>query len=142
MNIVITPNKLDVSAQLHASLQQATSTKEIQPDHTQIIFNFRNSSYYQTKAGYHPVEISISREDARDDWRLLYISDLAYFGHPYPELDIEIDFNFQAGIFYMVGLTRQPINHPMVQDFYKTWESNFLAYLSSGVFDDITVNSW
>ncbi|MEZ9026124.1 DUF2787 domain-containing protein [Vibrio cyclitrophicus] len=117
-------------------------TKQVQQgngdnDSDLLTVNFRDTSYSAEAGGYHPVEMMIRNEDNK--WRLCYITDFAYSGGVYPELAIELDFNIESNIFRQIFLAPCALAHREVKSFYRTWEGNFLEYLSDGVFDQIKV---
>ncbi|MBO7910473.1 DUF2787 domain-containing protein [Vibrio sp. G41H] len=117
-------------------------TKQVQQgngnnDSDLLTVNFRDTSYSAEAGGYHPVEIMIRNEGNK--WRLCYITDFAYSGGVYPELTIELDFNIESNIFRQMFLAPCALAHREVKSFYRTWEGNFLEYLSDGVFDQIKV---
>ncbi|TCN91492.1 DUF2787 domain-containing protein [Vibrio crassostreae] len=117
-------------------------TKQVQQgnggnDSDLLTVNFRDTSYSAEAGGYHPVEIMIRNEGNK--WRLCYITDFAYSGGVYPELAIELDFNIESNIFRQMFLAPCTLAHREVKSFYRTWEGNFLEYLSDGVFDQIKV---
>ncbi|MCG6200030.1 DUF2787 domain-containing protein [Psychromonas antarctica] len=142
MDIKINQNPLKVSAKFHKQLNQQIKQKRITEEDTQITLNFRDLSYYNKQGGYHPIEISMQKDQSTGNWDLLYITDFAYYGYPYPELATEFDFNFSMQTFFMIGCAGKPLSHPEVKEFYKLWQSNFTCYLESGAFDEIVVNSW
>lgn len=102
---------------------------------SRVTINFRDSSYSAEAGGYHPVEICLEQQG--DDWQLLYITDFAYCGGIYPELEVELDFNCESGLFSMAYQAPVPLTSRGVSGFYKTWEKNFLSYLAQGSFDQI-----
>lgn len=117
-------------------------TKQVQQgngdnDSDLLTVNFRDTSYSAEAGGYHPVEIMIRNEGNK--WRLCYITDFAYSGGVYPELAIELDFNIESNIFRQMFLAPCTLAHREVKSFYRTWEGNFLEYLSDGAFDQIKV---
>jgi hypothetical protein len=143
MDIKISKNPLKVSAKLHKQLNKQIKQKGIAESDTQITINFRDLSYYKKKqGGYHPVEISMQKNVLMGNWDLLYITDFAYFGYPYPELATEFDFNFSIQTFFMIGCADKPLSHREVKEFYKLWQNNFTSYLESGAFDEIVVSTW
>ncbi|CAM4357514.1 DUF2787 domain-containing protein [Vibrio agarivorans] len=105
-----------------------------------LTINFRDSNYGAESGGYHPVEIRVQRDEAQQ-WHFCYITDFAYCGGPYPELEVEIDFNIEQNSFRQMFLAPSPLNKHEVTEFYKVWESNFLEYLSDGAFDQIEVSA-
>ena len=142
MEFIINKCHPRVSAKFIKQLIQQIKKQEIAEEDTQITINFRDLSYYNKQGGYHPVEISMQKEQSTGHWDLLYITDFSYCGYPYPELSTEFDFNFSLQAFFMIGCAGKPLKHPEVKEFFKIWQSNFLCYLGSGAFDEIVVNSW
>jgi hypothetical protein len=102
-----------------------------------ITLNFSDPNYHADSGGYHPVEIGLVRHGAH--WELNYMTDFAYFGRVYPELEKEIDVCFQqrevfssyAGTQYLQqasGLVRLLID-------------NFLGYIALGVYvEKVTID--
>jgi hypothetical protein len=106
-----------------------------------IIFNFRDKSYSADKGGFHPVEICLNKH-SDGVWHYTYITDFAYIGNHYPELERGLDFDFSRGEWFAC---HQQGWHPIKDDgaakeLYQLWEHNFLAYMAMQAYDLITVN--
>ncbi|HAS8506480.1 TPA: DUF2787 domain-containing protein [Vibrio vulnificus] len=124
---------------LSKGLQQALITQLEQrstSNQSPITLNFRDSTYSAEAGGFHPVEISLQRTQL-GKWKILYITDFAYFGNVYPELERNVDFDIASGQAYFSGMGWQDINTYGVRGFYLLWESNFLSYLDMEAYDDI-----
>ena len=96
-----------------------------------VTMNFRDPSYGPESGGFHPVEIRLQRRG--NLWSLVYMTDFSYVGMgDYAELAKEVDFDFssQEGLVAHVHIV--PLSE--LQEFYALWESNFLSYLSLGVY--------
>nr|MCH1933091.1 DUF2787 domain-containing protein [Shewanella shenzhenensis] len=65
-------------------------------------------------------------------WRISYITDFAFFGRPYPELEKDIDFNFVTGEGYQAFVGYHPLRN--FSGIYRMWEGNFRSYLNSNIF--------
>lgn len=92
-----------------------------------VILNFRDPDYSSERGGYHPVEISITKQGI-----IQYVTDFAYVGRPpYAELAKEIDFDFSLGILQHFG-REFPIVHGRA--LFALWQRNFVSYYRSGVF--------
>jgi len=91
-------------------------------------FNFKDPNYSVVNGGFHPVEIRIepNLDDGDDKWKLCYITDFRLVGDGVcEELAVDADFSFELNLFNsMYG------SYPLIEadDFYSTWESNFLSY--------------
>ena len=99
-----------------------------------FVLNFRDPEYSAETGGYHPVEVAINKHG-----QILYITDFAYFGlPPMAELCKEIDFDFEQGVFQQ--------NHGIYpidsgRELFRIWQSNFIFYFNSDVFD-VSVNTY
>lgn len=131
---------IPVSEKMHRAISNTVSNSKQDTNQSALTINFRDSSYDAERGGYHPVEIRVQRDDV-PQWHLCYITDFAFNGGPYPELDVELDFNFEHNSFRQMFLSPSPLNSREVTEFYKVWESNFLEYLSDGAFDQIEVSA-
>lgn len=92
-----------------------------------VILNFRDPGYSPERGGYHPVEIAIDRKGM-----ILYITDFSFVGRPpYAELAKELDFDFSQQLFGHMGQ-----DYPLSEgrEIFQLWQSNFVAYYRSGVY--------
>ena len=116
---------------LHATINEAI---QLHPEHdnatTRIVLNFFDPFYSPDSGGYHPVEIAMNREN--EVWNLEYMTDFAYYGKHYPELEKEIDINFTTGQVYssFSGYLDQ-INGQSLSMLFIT---NFIEYYKLGVY--------
>ncbi len=83
--------------ELHSGLEETNS----------VTFNFRDKSYSAENGGFHPVEISLTKE-ADNTWQYAYITDFAFVGNHYPELAKELDFDFLSGEWFASYLRDYP----------------------------------
>lgn len=142
-DILFNPSSLPISHQLHALLSSTLATKLANDDQLatcpSLVFNFRDQSYSAESGGFHPVEIAISRTTEKC-WDVEYITDFAYVGNVYPELERCLDFDFQSQSFYAQYCGYSPIkDNPSAIELYQLWESNFLSYTDMGAYDDISI---
>ncbi len=103
-----------------------------------VVFNFRDKSYSAEGGGFHPVEICLFRS-SDGDWQYQYVTDFAYVGNHYPELEKALDFDFHNCGAYSCGIPMQ--NQQEANELYQLWEDNFLAYLEMDAYDDISITS-
>ncbi|NOH84095.1 DUF2787 domain-containing protein [Vibrio sp. 03-59-1] len=130
---------LPISVNLQTVLLKHINTQPNQSfDH--FTLNFSNTSYSAESGGYHPVEIALQKDSA-ERWSILYITDFAYMGNYYPELERSVDFDIGNNMAFFTGVGWQAIDAYGVNDFYKIWESNFLSYLDMESYDQIEVSS-
>lgn len=104
-----------------------------------LTINLRDTSYSAESGGYHPVEIMILKRK-ESQYVIQYLTDFAYMGNVYPELERNIDFDVANGQAFIAPLGWQDCNNKQVLEFYSLWESNFLAYLEMGAYDEIDIS--
>lgn len=130
---------LSISPQLQTVLIDHINTKA-NDSVTAITLSFRDTSYSAEAGGFHPVEIAMQKDSA-ECWSILYITDFAYFGLAYPELERNVDFDIGNNMAFFTGVGCQAIDAYGVNDFYQLWESNFLSHLEMDAFDEIKLSS-
>ncbi|TCT59013.1 DUF2787 domain-containing protein [Vibrio crassostreae] len=139
--LVFTSLPLPVSKKLYALLNERYSAhllnNETLSTSRHVVFNFRDKTYNADAGGFHPVEISIC-QSSTGEWCVEYITDFAYMGSYYPELERNLDFDFRARQCFASyhGWFSMKDNREAIE-LYQLWESNFLAYVEMEAFDDI-----
>lgn len=102
--LTFTASSLPVSKKLHKLLsEQFTAhllSNEAVTTSRYLVFNFRDKSYSADEGGFHPVEIAIC-QTSTGEWSIEYITDFAYMGNYYPELERNLDFDFRVGQFFV-----------------------------------------
>ncbi len=93
-------------------------------------FIFRDTDYSAERGGYHPVEIRLIKKD--DQWYFDYITDFAYMGRVYPELEKEIDFSWSQQYAFHSGLG--DLGHKAGCELFELWQSNFIQYYDLDVY--------
>lgn len=138
MKLNFNPDGLTVSVDpiLIKQLESLTDKEEFATGASAFVFNFRDKAYSHDKGGYHPVEIRIYLE--KGTWHFDYMTDFSYQGGIFPELAAEVDFDFRNNRLNVSYIPPVLISADI--DFFKLWQGNFLAYLESGAFDEITVH--
>lgn len=137
-SITFTSTPLTTSKKLHKALSKQLMSQPALLESSSLTLNFRDKSYSSESGGYHPVEIALHKT-ASNSWLIQYITDFAYFGGIYPELDRNVDFDISNGTAFISGMGWIDINRRDIKDFYRTWESNFLSYLGMDCFDEVKV---
>ncbi|MEZ8580752.1 DUF2787 domain-containing protein [Vibrio splendidus] len=141
--LAFTSLPLPVSKKLYALLNARYSAhllnNETLSTSRHVVFNFRDKTYSADAGGFHPVEVSIC-QSSTGEWCIEYITDFAYMGSYYPELERNLDFDFRARQCFASyhGWFSMNDNRNAVE-LYQLWESNFLAYVEMEAFDDITL---
>ncbi|WP_259346493.1 DUF2787 domain-containing protein [Vibrio rotiferianus] len=130
---------LPISPKFHAVINQQVMQAGLATASDSLTINFRDSTYNAETGGYHPVEVSILK-GSNEKWCISYITDFAYFGLGYPELERDIDFDIGNNMAFATGIGWQSINSLGFIELYRTWESNFLAYLEMDAFDEIVIS--
>jgi hypothetical protein len=112
---------------MHASFYQLL-TQELMgtnpKDANAITLNFRDPDYSADRGGFHPVEVRLEKQ--LNHWRLVYVTDFAFHGSPYPELikDIDICFNSKQ-VYSSIGGW---ISHKEGQELIELFSDNFINY--------------
>ena len=129
---------LSISPQLQTVLIDHINTKA-SDSVTAITLNFRDTSYSAEAGGFHPVEIAMQK-DSEQRWSILYITDFAYMGNVYPELERNVDFDIENGQAFIAPLGWQSCHSEQMVGFYALWERNFLAYLQMEAYDEVKIS--
>ncbi|MEL7293132.1 MAG: DUF2787 family protein [Cyanobacteria bacterium J06555_13] len=129
---------LPISDAFYKAIDTQVHKAQIADVPSSMTLHYRDTSYSSEAGGYHPVEISIMQGDD-DKWHVNYITDFAYFGLGYPELERDIDFDIGNQMAFATGIGWQKINSSGFIELYRSWEANFLAYLDMDAFDSIIV---
>ncbi|EHH1218518.1 DUF2787 domain-containing protein [Vibrio parahaemolyticus] len=141
--LTFTASTLSVSSTLHKLLSKLFTThllgNEALATSRYLVFNFRDKSYSADDGGFHPVEIAIC-QTSTGEWSIEYITDFAYMGKHYPELERNLDFDFRVGQFFVAYQGWLPMQgSPDAKELYQLWESSFLAYVDMDSYNEITV---
>ncbi|MEZ8814893.1 DUF2787 domain-containing protein [Vibrio cyclitrophicus] len=107
---------------------------------TRIALNFRVSSYYEDRSGFHPVEIQLNRATSQLDdahWSIVFVASFAYPDEQTENMEVELYFNFLRGWFYQPDIERCELHQPQVTSLYQSYERSFLKQIQQGSFDDI-----
>lgn len=134
----IEPCALPISKSMKEALSKALLNK-LETSAKAITLNFRDLTYTAESGGYHPVEIRLVKSNS-DKWQIYYITDFAYIGNIYPELERSVDFDIENNECFFNGIGWQPISTVGVSEFYQMWEGNFLSYLNAEAYDSITLS--
>ncbi|NOH84673.1 DUF2787 domain-containing protein [Vibrio sp. 03-59-1] len=143
-DVLFHPSSLPIANKLHDLLRSKLSDQLLTDDKTLatssfLVFNFRDSTYRPEQGGFHPVEIAIV-QSANGRWNIEYITDFAYVGSHYPELERCLDFDFRDQAFFAQYTGWKPIkSSTAARELYQLWEGNFLSYIDMDAYDDITL---
>lgn len=95
-----------------------------------ITLNFRDPDYSAESGGFHPVEVRLEKHEAH--WHLVYVTDFAYHGQPYPELVKQIDICFNRKQVY--SLYSGWLSEREGQSLINLFSDNFVAYHNMDVY--------
>ena len=91
---------------------------------------FRDMHYSHDEGGYHPVEIRLTHKN--DQFWFDYITDFAYKGRIYPELEKQLDFSWSQRYVFCAGVG--DLSHAEGCELFELWQSNFVSYSQMGVY--------
>ncbi|MEZ8962334.1 DUF2787 family protein [Vibrio cyclitrophicus] len=121
-------------------LNALTKRLDIPAFATLIALNFRVSSYYQDRSGFHPVEIQLNRSTNQSDnthWSIVFDTSFTYPDEQTKKLEAELYFNFLREWFYQPDIERCDLHQPQVTSLYESYERSFLKQIQQGSFDGI-----
>lgn len=138
-----TASSLPVSKKLHKLLSEQFTAhlliNEALTTSRYLVFNFRDKSYSAEEGGFHPVEMAIC-QTSTGEWSIEYITDFAYMGNYYPELERNLDFDFRVGQFFVAYRGWLPMQGSRdAKELYRLWENNFLAYVDMDAYNEIAI---
>jgi hypothetical protein len=91
-----------------------------------VTLNFRDLTYSPESGGFHPVEIQLINHKEQQQWYFNYLTDFAYCGIGYPELEKELDFDIGLNIGMQSQLGEKPLAE--YAQLFDLWVSNFISY--------------
>ncbi|OEF93172.1 DUF2787 family protein [Vibrio splendidus] len=108
------------------------------PSHTQrIILNFRETSYYRTKEGLHPVEIQLYRISLSTPWQLICLTSFSYSDTQSHELEPELYFHLPNLWCYQPDCGAVSLEHPKIKTLLEAWMQTLACHLTQCSYDDI-----
>ncbi|MEZ9293645.1 DUF2787 family protein [Vibrio cyclitrophicus] len=125
---------LPVSYAFKKLINDEVSKHQISDDVTAITLNYRDSLYSTEDGGFHPIELRFEKKG--DCWYLAYLTDFSYAGL-YPELEKEVDFDVNHSVAFIRFMGEVPLSRPDVQDFFNTYQANFISYVEMEAYDDV-----
>ncbi|WP_256384637.1 DUF2787 domain-containing protein [Photobacterium toruni] len=133
--------ELQLPLALHCHLEKLLSCYTIPVQATRLVINYKALDYYQTKQGLHPVEIAINQQSS-GEWNIEYITEFAYFGSYYPELERSMDFDISNNCWFTSysGWLSLKTHQQDAKELYQLWEGNFLTYVDMDAYDQIKVS--
>ncbi|MBE8575831.1 DUF2787 domain-containing protein [Vibrio sp. OPT18] len=141
--LTITAPYSPVSQQLKSLLKSKIETfwkqNPTKRDCESLTINFRDTTYSAEAGGYHPVEIMLLKEN-ESLYQIQYLTDFAYQGNVYPELERNVDFDIANGQAFIAPMGWQSCHDKAIVEFYSLWENNFLAYVQMEAYDEIKIS--
>lgn len=89
-----------------------------------VTLNFRDPKYSAESGGFHPVEICLTHH--ADGWYFDYVTDFSYMGHPWPELEKELDICWSQR--YIWHCLMGDIDTEEGGALFELWQRNFIRY--------------
>lgn len=89
-----------------------------------VTLNFRDPKYSAESGGFHPVEIRLTHHT--DGWYFDYVTDFSYMGHPWPELEKELDICWSQR--YIWHTLTGDIDTEEGGALFELWQRNFIRY--------------
>jgi hypothetical protein len=130
MKLIINRNQLPAMPNRFYQVIEKELANVDPKDANAITLNFRDPDYSAEDGGFHPVEVRLEKQ--QEHWRLVYVTDFAYRGHPFPELVKDIDICFNSKQVY--SLFRGWIGERECRALIDLFTQNFTAYIDMGVY--------
>ncbi|ELA9722137.1 DUF2787 family protein [Vibrio parahaemolyticus] len=120
-------------------LQVLVSQLAIPANAKRIVLNFRVHSYYQSRKGFHPLEIQLEKQsdDCSPSWRIVFIASFSYPDEQANNVEVELYFNFLRSWFYQPDISRCDLHQPQVTELYTAYERSVMKQIKESGFDDI-----
>ncbi len=131
----ILPLSNELKVRLYASLELCA----IPSDAKRISLNFRDSEYYQTGSGSHPVEVHLTRESNDSPWYIAVMASFAYPDEQSKQLEVMLYFNFRYGWFYQPDINRCDLDQPEVIELFKAWDNALVNMLNNNGFNQLGI---
>ncbi|EJY4612587.1 DUF2787 domain-containing protein [Vibrio vulnificus] len=140
--LTITSSYSPISHKLKSLLKSKVETfwkqNPNKEDCESLTINFRDTTYSADAGGYHPVEIMLLKE-SESQYQIQYLTDFAYQGNVYPELERNVDFDVANGQAFIAPMGWQSCHDKAIVEFYSLWENNFLAYVQMEAYDEVKI---
>lgn len=139
--LIVHGKDLSLPLNLHRHLEVMLDGFSLHTDINRLSVNFRNTSYYSRREGFHPVEMRFERDDDyRHIWKLVFIASFSYPDENSPNVAPELYFNFKRSWFYQPDIKGCELARPQVIDLFDSWALAFFRQLRNQHFDDISAN--
>ena len=129
MKLIINRNQLPLMPNRFYQVIEKELADVDPKDANAITLNFRDPDYSAEDGGFHPVEVRLEKQ--QEHWRLVYVTDFAFRGHPFPELVKDIDICFNSKQVY--SLFSGWIGERECRALIDLFTQNFAAYFDMGV---------
>ncbi|EJL6980208.1 DUF2787 domain-containing protein [Vibrio cholerae] len=110
---------------------------DIPQETERIVLNCRDSNYYRSRQGLHPVEIQFKRESNESLWSIAFIASFSYQNDRHDSLDVELYFHLANRWCYQPDAGSADLAQPAVLDLFYSWCSAFERHLAKQALQDI-----
>ncbi|MCP3128809.1 DUF2787 domain-containing protein [Shewanella sp. KJ2020] len=126
MKLIINRNQLPLMPNRFYQVIEKELADVDPKDANAITLNFRDPDYSAEDGGFHPVEVRLEKQ--QEHWRLVYVTDFAFRGHPFPELvkDIDICFNSKQVYSLFSGWIGERECRALIDLFTQNFATNFV----------------
>ncbi|OEE89419.1 hypothetical protein A1OQ_11610 [Enterovibrio norvegicus FF-162] len=128
---------LELPQSLFALLVDILSRYEIPDETRRVTLNCRDTTFYRTRKGLHPVEFQFKRDNENAPWQLVLSASFSYRNESDKSLDVEFYFHLANRWCYQPDAGAADLNHPTVLDLFFTWCAAFERNVHQQAFDDI-----
>ncbi|WP_418103806.1 DUF2787 domain-containing protein [Vibrio harveyi] len=129
-----------IDDKLHALLETTIDRFSIPNNAERIVLNCRQTSYYRTRQGLHPVEVQLKRMDNSSNWLVVFLASFSYPDDTSVSVEPELYFHLANLWFYQPDTGTADLSHPEVQELLSVWMKALARHLSRNIFDEVQLS--
>ncbi|MEZ9494942.1 DUF2787 domain-containing protein [Vibrio splendidus] len=138
--ITKTYGEVAIESTLHSLLETIVGRFSIPENASRVVLNCRQSSYYRTRQGLHPIEIQLKRDSNRSRWLVVFFASFSYPDDNSASVEPELYFHLTNLWCYQPDIGTTELAHPEVQELLSIWMKALARHLSRNVFDDVQLS--
>lgn len=129
-----------IDNKLHALLETTIDRFSIPNNAERIVLNCRQTSYYRTRQGLHPVEVQLKRMDNSNNWLVVFLASFSYPDDNSVSVEPELYFHLANLWCYQPDTGAVDLSHPEVQELLSVWMKALARHLSRNIFDEVQLS--
>jgi len=131
---------IELDNKLHSLLETVIGRFSIPERAERIVLNCRQTNYYRTRQGLHPIEIQLKRENNRSSWLVVFFASFSYPDDSSTSVEPELYFHLANLWCYQPDIGTTELAHPEVQELLFIWMKALARHLHSNIFDEVQLS--